>query len=154
MGIGFLPDIFIAAFPCGVPVDQQSIMPFFGQKLEELEILSHSKYNSIRCRQRAINSAVECHLHTVEVVGSNPISPTANTGVSDKYGDPFLCFHDRDPVSVGIDDNSLKMRRYAFMETVHFFQQYLNLSTSRYIVEISSRDIRLIKSKKIFKKKY
>jgi len=46
------------------------------------------------------------------------------------------------------------MRRYAFMETVHFFQQYLNLSTSRYIVEISSRDIRLIKSKKIFKKKY
>ena len=59
-----------------------------------------------------------------------------------------------DAYSVGIDDNSLKMRRYAFMETVHFFQQYLNLSTSRYIVEISSRDIRLIKSKKIFKKKY
>ena len=24
----------------------------------------------------AINSVVECHLHTVEVVGSNPISPT------------------------------------------------------------------------------
>ena len=117
-------------------VDQQSIMPFFGQKLlEELEILSHSKYNSIRCRQRAINSAVECHLHTVEVVGSNPISPTKPTQGSPINTEiPFYCFHDRDPVSVGIDDNSLKMRRYAFMETVHFFQQYLNLSTSRYIL--------------------
>src|SRR5579862_9808218 len=34
----------------------------------------------------ALNSAVECHLHTVEVIGSNPIAPTipskasANTG--------------------------------------------------------------------------
>jgi hypothetical protein len=26
--------------------------------------------------QRALNSAVECHLHTVEVVGSNPTAPT------------------------------------------------------------------------------
>jgi hypothetical protein len=26
--------------------------------------------------QRAHNSAVECHLHTVEVVGSNPAAPT------------------------------------------------------------------------------
>ena len=42
----------------------------------KLEILPLSKYNSIRCTKRAINSAVECHLHTVEVVGSNPISPT------------------------------------------------------------------------------
>jgi hypothetical protein len=25
---------------------------------------------------RALNSAVECHLHTVEVVGSNPTAPT------------------------------------------------------------------------------
>ena len=25
---------------------------------------------------RALNSAVECHLHTVEVIGSNPIAPT------------------------------------------------------------------------------
>jgi hypothetical protein len=24
----------------------------------------------------ALNSAVECHLHTVEVIGSNPIAPT------------------------------------------------------------------------------
>ena len=26
--------------------------------------------------QWALNSAVECHLHTVEVIGSNPIVPT------------------------------------------------------------------------------
>jgi hypothetical protein len=25
---------------------------------------------------RALNSAVECHLHTVEVIGSNPVAPT------------------------------------------------------------------------------
>src|SRR5215471_10944740 len=25
----------------------------------------------------ALNSAVECHLHTVEVIGSNPIAPTS-----------------------------------------------------------------------------
>src|ERR1700739_5129513 len=25
---------------------------------------------------RALNSAVECHIHTVEVIGSNPIAPT------------------------------------------------------------------------------
>ncbi len=33
---------------------------------------------TIRCEQteRALNSAVECHLHTVEVVGSNPTAPT------------------------------------------------------------------------------
>ena len=27
---------------------------------------------------RALNSAVECHLHTVEVIGSNPIAPTTS----------------------------------------------------------------------------
>src|ERR1041384_4500708 len=27
-------------------------------------------------KRRALNSAVECHLHTVEVIGSNPIAPT------------------------------------------------------------------------------
>ena len=27
-------------------------------------------------RKRALNSAVECHPHTVEVIGSNPIAPT------------------------------------------------------------------------------
>jgi hypothetical protein len=31
---------------------------------------------SKRIPARAHNSAVECHLHTVEVVGSNPAAPT------------------------------------------------------------------------------
>ena len=50
--------------------------------------------------QRAINSAVECHLHTVEVVGSNPISPTiAITGLSEASEGPFFCVAaDRLPV--------------------------------------------------------
>ena len=30
-------------------------------------------------KRRALNSAVECHLHTVEVIGSNPIAPTIFT---------------------------------------------------------------------------
>lgn len=38
----------------------------------------------------AINSVVECHLHTVEVVGSNPISPTiVNKGLSGFSESPF-----------------------------------------------------------------
>src|SRR6185312_6038784 len=28
--------------------------------------------------KRALNSAVECHPHTVEVIGSNPIAPTTS----------------------------------------------------------------------------
>ena len=34
---------------------------------------------SDRIKRRALNSAVECHLHTVEVIGSNPITPTIPT---------------------------------------------------------------------------
>src|SRR5579864_4154850 len=30
----------------------------------------------LTARKWALNSAVECHLHTVEVIGSNPIAPT------------------------------------------------------------------------------
>jgi hypothetical protein len=34
-------------------------------------------YNDeLTATQWALNSAVECHLHTVEVIGSNPIAPT------------------------------------------------------------------------------
>src|SRR5215469_14867012 len=34
-------------------------------------------YNvELTARKWALNSAVECHLHTVEVIGSNPIAPT------------------------------------------------------------------------------
>src|SRR3989441_2316383 len=33
-------------------------------------------YNESPPQAWALNSAVECHLHTVEVIGSNPIAPT------------------------------------------------------------------------------
>jgi hypothetical protein len=34
-------------------------------------------YNDeLTAAQWALNSAVECHPHTVEVIGSNPIAPT------------------------------------------------------------------------------
>jgi hypothetical protein len=32
--------------------------------------------NPLQCLFWALNSAVECHLHTVEVAGSNPAAPT------------------------------------------------------------------------------
>ena len=35
-------------------------------------------YNIAADSPWALNSAVECHLHTVEVIGSNPIAPTSN----------------------------------------------------------------------------
>ena len=40
----------------------------FGRELMYNDQLTASKW--------ALNSAVECHLHTVEVIGSNPIAPT------------------------------------------------------------------------------
>src|SRR6266540_389803 len=36
----------------------------------------------LRFVTRALNSAVECHLHTVEVVGSNPTAPTTHQQVT------------------------------------------------------------------------
>jgi hypothetical protein len=33
-------------------------------------------YDDFAAKQWALNSAVECHPHTVEVVGSNPTAPT------------------------------------------------------------------------------
>ena len=39
----------------------------------------HPESNATRKQtQRALNSAVECHLHTVEVIGSNPVAPTTS----------------------------------------------------------------------------
>src|ERR1700679_3644557 len=35
----------------------------------------------VQARCRAHNSAVECHLHTVEVVGSNPAVPTKSNSI-------------------------------------------------------------------------
>src|SRR5208282_6573222 len=39
-----------------------------------------------RCLFWALNSAVECHLHTVEVAGSNPAAPTKSTGYGNVAG--------------------------------------------------------------------
>ncbi len=33
-------------------------------------------FSEIQISIRAVNSAVECHPHTVEVAGSNPVPPT------------------------------------------------------------------------------
>jgi hypothetical protein len=45
-------------------------------------------YNIAADQGRALNSAVECHLHTVEVIGSNPIAPTSNQLVLRKLAHP------------------------------------------------------------------
>jgi hypothetical protein len=37
----------------------------------------------------AINSAVECYLHTVEVTGSNPVSPTTISFYINNFCDVF-----------------------------------------------------------------
>ena len=39
---------------------------------------------------RALNSAVECHLHTVEVVGSNPTAPTIQIKLSSRLRSPDM----------------------------------------------------------------
>src|SRR5882724_11607063 len=39
-------------------------------------------YNIAAVYEWALNSAVECHPHTVEVVGSNPTAPTTRLGSS------------------------------------------------------------------------
>jgi len=38
--------------------------------------LTDTACNCLNRKHWALNSAVECHLHTVEVIGSNPIAPT------------------------------------------------------------------------------
>jgi hypothetical protein len=40
----------------------------------------------------ALNSAVECHLHTVEVIGSNPIAPTIFSTAYEPLPDHLLIF--------------------------------------------------------------
>ena len=39
--------------------------------------------NELTAPKWALNSAVECHLHTVEVIGSNPIAPTIELPAAD-----------------------------------------------------------------------
>ena len=58
-------------------------MWFTARRLEvEDQAIAHPGWGSpggsckLRHAPRALNSAVECHLHTVEVAGSNPAAPT------------------------------------------------------------------------------
>lgn len=39
-------------------------------------VVDGSGFYCLNRNQWALNSAVECHPHTVEVIGSNPIAPT------------------------------------------------------------------------------
>src|ERR1035438_5806998 len=49
-------------------------------------------YNDeVTANQWALNSAVECHLHTVEVTGSNPVAPTIQLTVA-KWFEQFRVF--------------------------------------------------------------
>jgi hypothetical protein len=76
-----------------LPVDHDavSVIPRFLQRPDEMRVpicgcvrrLNERKvdrelvYNDgLTAKQWALNSAVECHPHTVEVVGSNPTAPT------------------------------------------------------------------------------
>ena len=61
-------------------------------KIFFLEKIIDFKYKEKRLF-RAVNSAVECHPHTVEVTGSNPVPPTMQIqGVTDFDRDPFSVF--------------------------------------------------------------
>ena len=45
---------------------------------------------ALNSRAWALNSAVECHPHTVEVVGSNPTAPTIFASGPGFYGNPYF----------------------------------------------------------------
>jgi hypothetical protein len=45
----------------------------FGENSADRELVYNGE---LTAKRWALNSAVECHLHTVEVIGSNPIAPT------------------------------------------------------------------------------
>ena len=49
----------------------------YRRRFSENRVVQELVYNDeLTALQWALNSAVECHLHTVEVIGSNPIAPT------------------------------------------------------------------------------
>src|ERR1700733_6240335 len=49
----------------------------YRKRFSENRVVQELMYNDeLTAVKWALNSAVECHLHTVEVIGSNPIAPT------------------------------------------------------------------------------
>jgi hypothetical protein len=65
-GVPFLPRSWREKWKCGCQ-----------RRFSEREVVQELVYNDeLAATQWALNSAVECHPHTVEVVGSNPTAPT------------------------------------------------------------------------------
>src|SRR5215831_341876 len=58
----------------------------------------------------ALNSAVECHLHTVEVIGSNPIAPTIFSTAYEPC-DPFLVFCTSRLITTGVRNRAPLLER-------------------------------------------
>src|SRR5699024_6126961 len=56
------------------------------EKTSHADFLQSEVRAAIPSLRRAINSGVECLLHTEEVAGSNPASPTTKTAPSSKAG--------------------------------------------------------------------
>jgi hypothetical protein len=54
-------------------LDFEAVRPLYVATFNACESCS---FGTTYTDQRAVNSAGECHLHTVEVTGSNPVSPT------------------------------------------------------------------------------
>ena len=53
-----------------VPLEESIPLP------KRSHVVDGSGCNCLNRKRWALNSAVECHPHTVEVIGSNPIAPT------------------------------------------------------------------------------
>ena len=59
----------------------------YSKRLSENSTDRELVYNDeLTARKWALNSAVECHLHTVEVIGSNPIAPTTSSRMAPGFG--------------------------------------------------------------------
>jgi hypothetical protein len=61
--------------------------------------------NCLNVKAWALNSAVECHPHTVEVVGSNPTAPTTLEAAQadDAASNPTVFAMRQDRVALGMD---------------------------------------------------
>ena len=70
-------------------------MPFDGpdRNFSERRTTQELMYNDeLTASKWALNSAVECHPHTVEVIGSNPIAPTIVSIAYDPLSDHILIY--------------------------------------------------------------